>query len=48
MGHRTRAGTLKLGVGRRHGISPAIQKAEATADAAAQTCRYVLDVKLCD
>ena len=31
-----------------HGISPAIQKAEATADAAAQTCRYVLDVKLCD
>jgi hypothetical protein len=31
-----------------YGISPAVQMAAATADANTQSCRYVLDVKLCD
>jgi len=31
-----------------YGISPAVQKAAATADTGTPTCRYVLDVKLCD
>ena len=31
-----------------YGISPAVQKATAPVDTNAQSCRYVLDVKLCD